>query len=1284
MPSESMLEAAIDDLGGKAGAFEKLVGRWICAAPEFEGRFSNIQIRGRKRDQTVKGWPDAFAEGPDGGWDCVQATHSDDWPRQVRNDLARLRAREKPCGGLISGYVMVAWSHGPRDQDQLNRYRTAFAAAGVPREGIAFVFKGRLLDSLQDWRFAHLWRDVLGISPELLPFRAVEPDRGLIGIDAGSKALQPRPEEFRAGLVHRPSVFSLVTDRLESDGVAEVRGRGAAGKTVLAEHIAQWHLSRGAPRILDEPESPISAGPVYYLKLGLLEEGEKGRREPVNVFRRWAAENSLFIVDDVHLAPQVALDLLNEWRTEARGSKMLHLGREQSLYREAPGSPPAPPESEVPVLRLLVGLEDLAGVYCRLARQAGRESPQPPPTPVLREWLQLFQGDLVVFSVAVAARLPRLLRREWRLTESDASLEVKNRYLKHGLDPEERRDLLGLAVLAELELGAPLRGVRSGFTVSTRSGAVLQDQEHLGEDGEFQLAHAGLGKLLLTAADEADEPRDVNEWARADTSFALRLGVGWWAAGENRQATEALAQAVDSTTGLAAALASTPGATARNAIFALDALAVMTTAELDRRLASEAGEILSCLLDRPGRLGPMVNALRRSCPRTLELLLEGLCEESSVDALIEYLALADLGGGKQLSGWVSAVPELRPALGRRFGEPVVLRRFLRTAQDLPGVLGSRGMSFVLRTTDDPRETVAAVLETDPELVGTVARRVLDGRPVPARSAYILLRSLSTPLDEEMRRAALEPRFAERLASWVEGKSPTHTVGALRFANELDPGLPQAVEAAISPQERRRLVRRLRDEPATLRSAAYSRRISPLLTELVAEVEALGIPVPNRDRPRGRTRNAPPSAAWWLLELDPRQALYLDLNAVLGFVLHQHEDEPRRAAAAKVAELLRAPENRDLLVPAVAMLSPSDLCNFLSWARTSAPELEVELLEYLRHRANTIAFADRCLEGPVLFEQLAGLLEMLEARDAELVAVLVAHWVSPRALHRFTEACLRSLPTNWVTLLQRSELGRAVLADLEMRRWRHYWRTCEIGSVGWLRILNQQLLDHGRPYLCSDPVLRVLRGSEKADWRGGITLAHLAHLLSTEEAADEDLVLDFLGRIDHESLLGSNYEAASAWSIAHFLNTLRRRQGEAVVDAMVTDSLARRVRREVEAGWAGRSAEETGGLLALVGGLQLIDVPVFMSAPEPARVTRAIQAAVSDGQLTAGEFLLWVGLRRLLVESGSPMPIEARGLIVRQAERFRRAEPADAESGQINAQIALWLDRSLEEGCLLPS
>jgi hypothetical protein len=1271
MLSESKISLAIDDLAGKPGVFEKLVGRWIHSAPEFEGRFTRLHIKGRKEEQTVKGWPDAFVEGPDGAWDCVQATHSDRWRRQIAEDLPKIRARR------VSGYVMVAWDHGPKDQDELNRKRSKLVAAGVPETGIDFVFKGRLLDSLQDSRFAHLLWEVLGISPETRPFRFVGPERGLIGIDAGSETLQPRAEEFRSGLVHRPSVLPAVIEQLERDGMAEVRGRGAAGKTVLAEHVARWHLANGTPKISDEPEELVTSGPVYYLKLGSFEEGGHAEAVPADAFRRLAAGNALFIVDDVHLNAQAALDLLNEWEVEPRGSKMLRLGREQHIYSDPSLPWGDQPKERVPVQKLVVDLEDLNGIYRRLARLAGIEEPVEPPDDVLREWLDLFQGDLVVFSAAAAARLHRLARSDWRLTESDALVEVRKRYLSDDLGDEERRDLLGLATLSEL--GAPASGVRSGLPSSRRTGAVLWFED----EGEFRLAHPGLGRLLLAAAGGTREARDVNEWAGADPTFGLRLGVSRWSLGESEQAAEAMSRAVATAKELAPVLLSLPIATAEMAIVVLDALELISAEDLDKRLVAEEADVLACFLDRPDQLASVMGMLRRNCPLAAERLAGKLSEDPAVDALLFHLSHQEAGAGKRLGSWLPAVPGLGLALGSRFGDPLALKDFLLSSRDLAGVLGSKGMRYVIRNSPNLRETMQAMLSGDPGLAGEISQQVLARNLVTAGRACEMLEALSPALAAELRRYVAAPEFEARLIEEFQRVELTELVSLIRFVHRLDPDLLARVEATVTPAERRLLASRLRNEPATLRGIAYSRRISGLLSELTKEMQVLGLEVPARDKPRSSRR---PSPIWWRLEQDPEEALYLDLSSVLAFVLVDHRQDRTRSAARSVAERLRAEGSRDRLLRSATTLSPTDFCKFLNWAHAEAPELEDALLTHLEAEPNLASLADVCVEEGQL-EHLIGLLDALGSRRPDLADRLVASCTEPERRPLLAESGFRGSPTGWAALGRRPRIAEVVLENMETRRWRHYWRTYPARGISWFRSVCLMLLEYEREDLCGAVIQRVVGQSAPGDWGDTATLSHLAHVLKAEEATEDAVALAFLERIEYESFLDRNYQRASTWAIAHFLNSVRCRRGSsAVAEAIVTDSLARRIREETTAGWAGRTAEEAGGLLALVGAAELIDLAA-VAPPPPGSVTLgAMTSLASASDLSASHVLFWVGLRRLVSASGVPLqlPFRGRGLMIRHLELLERAEPSDLRSSEMNVVIMAWLAGGLEEERLLPA
>jgi hypothetical protein len=366
--------------------------------------------------------------------------------------------------------------------DRLAKQVATQSAAVFSRLSVASRREFRDEGIRQDETVRHLWQ----LKTEAhLPFRPVE-DRENFGDEMIPDSFRPSRSEYREGLVYRPILADDVEQSLEQTGFALVRGKGASGKTVLALTIALGERFRGHT--------------AYYLDLT---DRGKDDAEAVQKLRTLAADQVLFIVDNVHLNERVALDLLEAWRANSQGSCLLMLGRHVEKGPDLEGRQPllggiGPAE----VFLLEVAAVDLVGTFSRLIRRTGTHVVVPiPPPPAQAAWMKLFQGSLVFFSAAVKSKLADLMHGNWALSPDDACAYVRRKYLDaKDVSKEERDSLLRVAVFARLEISASEdvlgwphleHSIKHGLVYRLVCG---------GRYTRYRLSHPGLGDLLLSAA----------------------------------------------------------------------------------------------------------------------------------------------------------------------------------------------------------------------------------------------------------------------------------------------------------------------------------------------------------------------------------------------------------------------------------------------------------------------------------------------------------------------------------------------------------------------------------------------------------------------------------------------------------------------------------------------------------------------------------------------------------------------------------------------------------------
>jgi hypothetical protein len=493
--SERQIELAIEKLKSSPGTFQKLVEQYARFTYPF--RFKHIVPLGRDANNvTVRGWPDVYSVTDDFCLCVAEATHSRDWHRHLEKDIRKAETLGK---GRFSSFLFVAWDNEPSpltDQQKINpryeklvHFRERLVALDIPPENINFVFRKQLVRTLTQPRFTAVLKELLGLPCHSLPFQLIREAR-LFGTPDRPEAFAPVEKEYLEGLVHRSSLANEIERRLIATRWAWVRGRGAAGKTVLAIQIAMDYNRRSCP--------------AYYLNLA---ETDVDLAKVLDALTAYADEQVLFIVDNVHLEEGIARDIFNQWQKVSLGSHLLLVGRDVTM-NDVQGRANPLEDLQAEALTLTVESADLAGIYHRLARRFlpdDRTCPSP-PREALEHWQLLFGGDLIAFSAAVARRIKQLIHSDWQLQSQDAANYVREIYL----DPAseiERINLLRMAALAQLEVDVPAEAINSAGIRRLLKGGLVH-RVIRGREGEYEyyhLIHPGLGNLLLTAADYSGE-----------------------------------------------------------------------------------------------------------------------------------------------------------------------------------------------------------------------------------------------------------------------------------------------------------------------------------------------------------------------------------------------------------------------------------------------------------------------------------------------------------------------------------------------------------------------------------------------------------------------------------------------------------------------------------------------------------------------------------------------------------------------------------------------------------
>ncbi|HMG46368.1 MAG TPA: hypothetical protein VK614_02775 [Allosphingosinicella sp.] len=488
----SQLEQRVADKLKSIGAAQLQRLTEDLAVARDRARYQELQVHGRNpEDQTTDGWPDAYVARGDGTLDAVEATRERySWQRHLESDLAKVRDSKRP---RVSGYLFVGGIPRTRPKiEELDHWKQEFCRAGIPTDRVTILLGMGLVRELCQPRYARVRQVHLNIPPAPELFELVRIDRPPLG--AGP--FVPSSEEFLVGTVYRPGRQEEIMASLNQTGCALLRGRGAAGKTVMAHSIAVDPAQRGLPAYrLDL--SPFGN------QTGVL----RGRIEKQIV--EFGDEGVLFIIDNVHLDEDLIASVYENWRELAQplGARLLLVGRE--VHRLSGSALEA--TDLVPVVHRAQSAEVL-GVFRRILIRNGVDpKAHEPADAVMRTWIRTFGGDpaspnysvdLMAFGAAVEHRIPSIIKDgDFSLTVEDARLEIRNSYLV-GKNPEELQNLLRLSALPQ-DVPLPEEGLKfpyAGFESFIRAGIVFETRPKADQTVRYTVAHSALGKLILGAA----------------------------------------------------------------------------------------------------------------------------------------------------------------------------------------------------------------------------------------------------------------------------------------------------------------------------------------------------------------------------------------------------------------------------------------------------------------------------------------------------------------------------------------------------------------------------------------------------------------------------------------------------------------------------------------------------------------------------------------------------------------------------------------------------------------
>jgi hypothetical protein len=579
----------LDSLGPKD--FERLCYRLICLMGDVvQGR--QFGIHGQ-----AQGGIDLYACRHDGSYMVVQCKRSSDGftPSEITNAINAFLAGE--WAGTAAEFVLAVTAN--LDSTHMAR-RIEDERARLSSHGITFTVwdsteisrllkdNPRLVDDFFGREAVATFlgngaiRELSQTVDRIFPFEHLDDDATLFGTSEFA-FLTPSRQEFLRGEVVSDALAQEVESRLET-GWCLVVGKGAAGKTTLALGIGVQHEGSG--------------GRTYFLDFGSIsDEGSPQFTATVlEVMSSLDRTSALFILDDIHLNEGLAIAIFEQWKRFRSGSRLLLLGR----YATRPRYVNRGRElfgHQTSALVMHPTREGFAATYRRVAKLANSANVPDPPADIVSGWLDLFGGDRIAFSVAVANKLRKQPVDQWisrggRLEAGDAVFYIKERYIQSR--PRVLPELLKLATCGALTIAVQERAIdREALAVPLRDGIVYR----ISRD-RYRLAHPGLGALIIAAAQPLDDLPILTQVAEASPYDGHLIASRLADSGRTEAATSILRRIPQDAMSLTLLLARP---TASQHLSRLARSGILSYAQMDERLGTTERLIPLCrlLLEQP-------------------------------------------------------------------------------------------------------------------------------------------------------------------------------------------------------------------------------------------------------------------------------------------------------------------------------------------------------------------------------------------------------------------------------------------------------------------------------------------------------------------------------------------------------------------------------------------------------------------------------------------------------------------------------------------------------------
>ncbi|MBX3502027.1 MAG: SIR2 family protein [Alphaproteobacteria bacterium] len=330
------------------------------------------------------------------------------------------------------------------------------------------------------------------------PFVRIGPSAPRIRRIGESPLSNPFPswDEFKAGKVPDLAADTEVRSRLDEHGWAFVLDVASVGKTTLAYRVAAEFDHRGWS--------------CYHILLSrtTFDDAEQ-LFSPQAALARIARPDTLIVIDDAHLNPELAAALWRLWRDRPLSSKLLLLATRIDRAISTPADSALldlERDAHNPAISLRPTSDDLGriaeGVLDRLLPT--QHLIERPPAAMLSQWHSTYGTEIGAFVVAVTQNRVDLIHGQFQLPEDAGAVWMWQRHLSH-LSKYALDNIQCLAVfgdeLLELEVNVTCLPHPSPVHVSELLATTLVERTVVGalQHVRFRLREPSWGRLILAA-----------------------------------------------------------------------------------------------------------------------------------------------------------------------------------------------------------------------------------------------------------------------------------------------------------------------------------------------------------------------------------------------------------------------------------------------------------------------------------------------------------------------------------------------------------------------------------------------------------------------------------------------------------------------------------------------------------------------------------------------------------------------------------------------------------------